>query len=189
MRLFIAVPLPDALKQEMLTLSRDIVDEDRAVRWSRADQLHLTLKFLGETARDLVGRITDAMRQAVVGVSPFELIIEGTGCFPPGGPVRIVWIGGQDPSGSLSKVVQRLEPNLADLGFKKETRTFSIHFTIGRVKFDRSRGKLRDAVSAAGFASRRLNVDRIVLYNSDLTPKGAKYTALETVTMDGRTDL
>lgn len=176
MRLFVALPADDQIKRRMVqTCDRIDVGEAR-VRWCTADQLHMTLKFIGEVEDGLVKPICEAVQRVADGTPPFELEISGTGCFPPGGAVRIVWVGGSEPSRTLHQAVQCLEEELAVLGIAKEKRTFSEHFTVGRVKFDPSRGKLRESVLAVGFECCRQNVGELVVYQSTLARTGAQYT-------------
>ena len=104
--------------------------------------------------------------------------VAAIGCFPERGPVRLVWVGGSEPSGSLSKAVQGLEAGLAPLGIANEKRTFSEHFTIGRVKVDQSHGRLRAAVAASTFETVCQDVDEIVLYQSILSGSGVQYSPI-----------
>lgn len=176
MRLFIAIDVQPDIKAGLLRLAGRVLTDGAEVRWSRADQIHLTLKFVGEVADELLAPISEVVRRTAQQAPAFDLQIGGAGCFPPAGPVRIVWVGGHDPSGTLLKAVQGLEDGLEPLGVARETRTFSEHFTIGRVKFDRSRGKLREAVQAAAWEGGRQRVTELVLYQSMLSKGSAQYT-------------
>ncbi len=175
MRLFVALPVDDQIKRRMLRVCDDIDVRDARVRWCSAGQLHLTLKFIGEVEDSLVKPICDAVQRLANKTPLLEMEIGEAGCFPQSGPVRVIWIGGSDSSGTLPKVVQQLEDALVPLGIEKEKRTFSEHFTIGRVKFDHSRGRLRESVRAAGFDACRQAVRELVLYQSTLCQSGAQY--------------
>ena len=178
MRLVVAIPVDDQIKRRMLRVCDDIDVRDARVRWCSAEQLHLTLKFIGEVEESLVKPICDAV-QRVAGKTPaLDMEIGETGCFPATGTVRVIWIGGSESSGTLLKAVQELEEALVPLGIKKEKRTFSEHFTIGRVKFDHSRGRLRESVRAAGFDACRQAVRELVLYQSTLCQSGAQYASV-----------
>ena len=132
MRLFVGISVDDQIKRRMLRIGEGIDVRDARVRWCTAEQLHLTLKFIGEAADSQVTPICDAVRRVAEEVQPFSMEIASTGCFPGQGPVRIVWVGGSEPSGTLRKAVQGLEDRLEPLGIVREKRTFSEHFTIGR---------------------------------------------------------
>ena len=178
MRLFVGITVDDQTKRRMLRIGERIEIRDARVRWCTAEQLHLTLKFIGEVAEDQVTPIYDAVRRVAEDLQPFAIEIANTGCFPGQGPVRIVWVGGSEPSGLLIQAVQGLEDKLEPLGITREKRTFSEHFTIGRVKFDRSHGKLRAAIAASTFESVCQEVSEIVLYQSILSGAGVHYTPI-----------
>ncbi len=185
MRLFIAVPLDERIKQKMVRV-KDRIDVDNArVRWCTADQLHLTLKFIGEVGDDRTGLICEAMKRVADLTPTFDMEIAGTGCFPPNGTVRVIWIAGSEPSGVLCRAAQGLEEELEKLGIPREKRTFSEHFTIGRVKFDRSRGKLRESVLATTFERCRQQVKELVLYQSMLARNGAEYMPVAAANLNG----
>ncbi len=175
MRLFVAIPVDDQIKRRMLRVCDDVDVRDARVRWCSAEQLHLTLKFIGEVEDSLVTPISDAV-QRVAGKTPaLDMEIGETGCFPSTGPLRVIWVGGSESSGTLLQVAQELDDDLVPRGIKKEKRTFSEHFTSGRVKFDHSRGRLRESVRAAGFDACRQAVRELVLYQSTLCQSGAQY--------------
>lgn len=178
MRLFLAIDVERDIKDRMIRLQNGISARGADIRWSTADQLHMTLKFLGEVGEAQLAPLSQAVSRVAGECSAFELRISGSGCYPPEGPVRIIWVGGQDPSGTLRLVVQRLEDEFAKLGFPRETRTFSEHFTIGRVKSDRTHGTLRRAVQTAGFENAVQRVRELVLYESTLTRAGARYSPI-----------
>ncbi len=178
MRLFVGIAVDDQIKRRMLRIGDRIDVRDARVRWCSSEQLHLTLKFIGEVADSQVTPIRDAVRGVAEKLEPFAIQIANTGCFPEQGPVRIVWVGGSEPSGILIKAVQGLEASLEPLGIVREKRTFSEHFTIGRVKFDHSHGRLRAAIVASTFEPARQDVGQIVLYQSILSGAGVQYTPI-----------
>lgn len=178
MRVFVALSLDDEIKQKMLSAQRCIDTAQAKVRWSTNDQLHLTLKFIGEVPDAKVSSISQAVGRVAQTAERFEIEIAKTGCFPLNGSPRIIWVGGDEPTGTLTAVVQRLEEELLALGIAKETRTFSVHFTIGRVKSDDSRGRLRESVAACAFEPCRQIVRELVLYQSTLARSGVQYAAI-----------
>ena len=178
MRLFVAIAVDEQIKRQMLRLCDGIDVRDARVRWSSAEQLHLTLKFIGDVADSVVSPICDAVQSVADKTPAFDIEIAATGCFPQTGDVRVVWIGGSDVSGTLHQAVQELEHVLVPYGIEKEKRTFSEHFTIGRVKFDHSRGRLRESVKAANFDACCQAVRELVLYQSTLCQSGAQYTSV-----------
>lgn len=177
MRLFVAIPLVAEIRRMLLKTLRALAEFDRDVRWVREEQMHLTLKFLGEVADGDIPRVTGALTRAVAGCAAFELRIEGSGCFPARGKARVLWVGVAD-DGGLSLCQREIEEHLADAGFPREDRPFSPHLTLGRVTEDRSGGALRTRVAGLRIAAIRQMVDAVVLMQSELHPAGARYTRL-----------
>jgi 2'-5' RNA ligase len=146
------------------------------VRWILSHQLHMTVKFLGEVPDRDVAKVSEAVSSAGSKATGFEMEISGCGCFPPRGPVRIVWVGANEPTGALLKCVETLEADLEGLGFAREQRRFSPHLTIGRVREDRSVGQIRSVVEGHTFPSLKQPVGSLTLMSSVLSPKGPTYT-------------
>ncbi len=177
-RLFVAIELDEAIKKMLARAQRSLSQFDRAVRWVAAPQMHLTLKFLGEVPDDRVADIHAALDLAVADCEPFEVATTAAGCFPPGGRVRTVWVGLGDASGMLARCQSKVEDALAAAGFPPEDRAFSAHLTLGRVKNDDSRGKLRESVTGLKTAAVSQQVETIRLTQSELSSKGPTYTVL-----------
>lgn len=176
MRLFVAIELSEPVRSVLAKVQADLRAGCDGVRWIPSHQLHLTVKFLGEVPDRDVDKVATAVAQAAKQGGPFELQIAGCGCFPPKGPVRIVWAGGREPSGVLLTCVDALEDKLESLGFARERKRFSPHITIGRVREDRSGGRIRDTVVAQRLDEVRESVTVLTLMSSVLSPKGPTYT-------------
>jgi 2'-5' RNA ligase len=183
-RLFIAVDIPDAAREALGKLQSQLNgrDHSRAVRWSSISGMHLTLKFLGDTPPARLPDIEAAMAQAVQGVAPFDLNVEGVGCFPDMRKPRVVWAGCSGDVASLHKLRDAVERTVSPLGFPTEDRPFSPHLTIARARQEAS----RDALSELGRGVAALDVGilaswpvhEIALFRTEFTPSGAVYTAL-----------
>ena len=185
MRLFVAIALDDAAKGTLHKAQGRAGRACSGVRWTPAEQMHLTLKFLGEVRDGDVACVAEALRAAATEASPFEMEIRGYGCFPPKGPVRIVWAGVREESGSLLRLVGGIEDRLEDLGFARERRPFSAHITIGRVRDDRSGGGIRSAVAAVDGPSASQPVSSVSLISSILASEGPTYTPVSTAELRG----
>lgn len=176
MRLFVAIlldkPVRSALGDAQRALERDCPD----VKWVRPDQLHLTAKFIGEVADGRAPEIADAVRASAGSCSPFSMEIGGAGCFPPKGGARVIWAGIAEPSGTLDRCVAQLEAALDRVGVPREHRPFSAHVTLGRVRFDRSGGAIRSAVSQTKIGPLAQHVRELTLMASALSPQGPAYT-------------
>jgi 2'-5' RNA ligase len=150
-------------------------DSDRAVRWTRPDQMHLTLKFLGDVSVGQLPAVCDAVRKAAAAHGPFEFTVTGVGCFPKGGPVRVLWVGVDDANGALAGMQTAVESAVEPLGFPREQRGFSAHLTLGRVKDASASAAIRRSLQRAAFGPAVQSVDEIVLFESQLSPAGSRY--------------
>ncbi len=178
MRLFIAIELNDEIKAALRKAQGALSAFDRAVRWVTSDQMHLTLKFLGEVPDARVEEVTAAAGRVAQASSLFEMVVGGCGCFPANGRVRVVWVGLNEPSGTLAACNDLCEARYAEIGFDRERRTFSPHLTLGRVRDDRTGGKLREAVEGTRFEPLRQTVESMCVVQSTLTPHGARYAII-----------
>jgi 2'-5' RNA ligase len=178
MRLFIAVDIArNALVESFEAKLNKCTSE---LKMAGAGNLHLTLKFFGETNKDPAD-IEQVMKVASKGINKFNLILEGCGVFPNRSYIRVIWIGMKD-SEELKKLASRLDIELENLGFKKEQRSFSPHLTIARVKSRKGKEeliKVLDEFNGVRFGE--IKVNSIKLYKSTLLPKGPVYTKLKEI--------
>jgi 2'-5' RNA ligase len=178
MRLFVAIELSDSVRSVVKAVQDGLHPSCDGVRWVPAHQVHVTAKFLGEVPDAKVPDVSNAVARAATKAASFAMQVAGCGCFPPRGPVRIVWVGLREESGALMRCVDTVEDELANIGFAKERRPFSPHVTVGRVRDDRSHGGIRSAVEDFTFDSVEQSVSSITLMSSVLSPKGPTYTAV-----------
>jgi RNA 2',3'-cyclic 3'-phosphodiesterase len=186
-RAFIAVELPETVLAAIDGVQERLAAHGFSVRWVKTENIHLTLKFLGEVDEDEVDGIAAVLIEAVNGFAPLRLAAAGVGVFPSVKRARVVWIGisGQIPE--LSALQCAIEDRLARIGYPHEKRPFSGHLTLGRVKGPIAASRLTKAMGAFhDFASETFEVDRVVLFKSDLRPSGALYTKLRQVTLSGQ---
>ena len=180
MRLFVAIELSLQARSALRAAQDALRPRSGDVRWTPPEQLHLTAKFLGEVPDGQARDVAEAITRAATASMPFNMSVGGCGCFPPRGAVRIVWAGADEPTGALPACIDAVESELADLGFERERRPFSPHITIGRVKEDRSAGRLRSLVEKHELPPVLQPVATLTLMSSVLSPKGAQYTAVKT---------
>jgi RNA 2',3'-cyclic 3'-phosphodiesterase len=188
MRLFIAITLTPQVKEQLLAVQKNVAgllnsDVANGVKWLHDDQLHLTLKFLGEVSDKKLSAVEDALADSTEGKTSFKMLIAGTGCFPPRGSVRIIWAGVKDQESGVEKCFRAIEEEFAKIGFSPEERDFSPHITLARVKSDSSHGALRDVVSKAEFIPCAQQVEKITLYKSVLGSSGAEYFVVKEVSL------
>jgi 2'-5' RNA ligase len=156
------------------------------IAWVAADNLHVTLKFLGEVEDGRVDPVLEALRAAVAASEPFDLDVRGLGAFPSPGRPRVLWAGIDRGAQALAAVAGRVEAALTRLGFAPEGRPFAAHVTLGRVREPR-----RDpALAAALVAGARrdfgtVRADCITLVRSQLSPRGARHTVVQACAFGG----
>jgi RNA 2',3'-cyclic 3'-phosphodiesterase len=154
---------------------------DPGIRWTPRAQLHYTLKFLGEVAEERVAGCCNAAREAVQSSAPFRLELAGVGAFPGHRSPRVLWVGAAAGGELLAPLAARLDAMLSLLGFEAEKRPFTPHLTIARVKgasAETAAARLLDAEQVGTLAL--TSIDRMVLMQSCLSPKGATYSVVET---------
>lgn len=176
MRLFAAIELETAIGERLVRLQRELRGFERSIRWLTPDQMHLTVKFLGDVPDGDVPVVCDALKQIAQETPAFDLEVRGLGCFPDRGGVRIVWAGLHEPTGALVACRDRCETLFAGLGFKQEHRAFVPQLTIGRVKDGRCSEELRQTVEGrSSFSGGAQGVSEIVLFESVLRREGPQY--------------
>ena len=181
-RVFCAAELPDEvrgqLEDHIMKLRKQI--PDAAASWSRVENIHLTLKFFGNVALDRVPVISEAASRAVAEFSTFPIGIGNTGVFPRPSRAQVLWIGVSDPSGRLSALQERLENLCAAEGFPKEDRAYRPHLTIARIRKPEGARHLADAHLQMNFPTTDIKLNELILFRSELSPKGSRYTAIST---------
>jgi 2'-5' RNA ligase len=174
LRLFVAVDVPDAVKDELHRRMAPYREQLTEPRWTRPESWHVTVKFLGATYPRLVKDVQAAVAAAARAAEPFESAITVLGAFPSSRRARVLWSGLRDEEQRLSSVASDLDERLR-AHFKPEVRGLTPHLTVGRL---RTPINLEDvAPEWVGFpvASAPFTIDRLVLYRSHLSPKGARY--------------
>lgn len=179
MRTFIAIDFDDAIRDQLGRAQARLQPSCPALKWVRADQVHLTLKFLGEVRDRLLPEIGEALDRLAVGCPPFEIAVESLGAFPPAGSVRVIWAGIRDSEHRLETCQRQCDEYLGRLGFAPENRAFSPHLTLARAKSPMPGREIREAIRRE--ASTRFGVqlvEGVTFYQSTLTPRGPIYQVL-----------
>ena len=181
-RSFLAIdlltPMQTRLEEEISLFKRG---NNLPVRWVAGKNIHLTVKFLGESEPSRVMQLGDKLEPLLKAYEPFEIQVGGLGAFPSMGNPRVIWIGVQAPP-VMEKLVREIEEISAIEGFERENRRFSPHLTLGRVSqsVDRMQTQLiKDALQKTQVASLGLvRVESIMMMKSLLTPAGPIYSPL-----------
>jgi 2'-5' RNA ligase len=181
-RSFIAINLPPEVQAKLAEFQREfnaaVPGDD--LRWTQPEQIHLTLKFLGNIAQGELSQVEDALRRGSQGVGPFAVRARGAGCFPDLRRPRILWVGFDGALDYLMRLQAAIARETGRWG-EREEREFHPHLTLGRVK-----KASREVASALGrhleqarprdFGS--WQVEQVDLMQSDLSSAGPRYTRL-----------
>jgi len=188
-RSFIAIELPDALKQELAKLQGKLRQPQQSwIKWVNPQGIHLTLKFLGNVSADKIPSLTSAIEASARGTPPFRLEVSGVGAFPNLKRTQVVWVGMGGEIDVLRQLQRSVESHLAPLGFAPEKREFSAHLTVARVRNQATpseRERLGQLIAATRFeTAHTIKVDAIDLMKSQLTREGAIYTKISSAGLD-----
>ena len=178
MRSFIAIELPEGVKSALAELRQELKKCNADIRWVKPDNVHLTLKFLGDIDEKSLDMIIEATKAACTGYSGFDLEARGVGVFPDMRAPRVLWVGISD-NDSLTGLQKDIENGLAAIGFSSEKRRFRPHLTLGRFKSSSGKEGLYDKIEEYKNISQGLiEVTSLFLIKSELTPSGAKHTKI-----------
>ncbi|MGA3196925.1 MAG: RNA 2',3'-cyclic phosphodiesterase [Terriglobales bacterium] len=195
MRVFVGIDLNDDIRGKITRFLEGVSGFAPEARWVRPESLHITLKFIGEQTEERVAAIIQRLRQAES--SGFEIQLTGYGFFPTAKAARVFWIGIY-AGPALAELAARIDAALAELGVPREERAFSPHLTLARAggrSGDPKRRKDDGPDSTFSALQRRLaamgnpesgtlsfgsmTAPEFILYQSQLSPSGSKYTKLE----------
>jgi 2'-5' RNA ligase len=174
----VAVDLDPAVRAEIGAVTEALGRAGGEVGWVSAENLHVTLKFLGAVGEVRLEGVRAALARIAGRGAPFELTVRGLGTFPGPQRARVIWVGlVAEP---LRALAQQVDDELAGEGFLREGRPFTPHVTVGRVRGTRGWGRVRAAmVPYCEKVFGCSGVNDVVLYRSDLHPQGARYTVLD----------
>jgi len=177
-RLFVACPLPPNAAEELGRVIEALKGADGAVRWVASRNIHLTVRFLGDTDERLVSDISQKI-DTIAGQFPVvETTINQIGAFPNLRRPRVIWAGIKSGIDTLSQVAAATELAVQDLGFAVESKGFKAHLTLGRVRDRANPSLLVDLLSEYQLTPIPVQFDRVVLFKSTLTPRGPIYERL-----------
>jgi len=178
-RAFLAVEIEPQVLEKICRTTDDLRERIVGIRWVPRENLHLTVKFLGNLEEARITQIADAVRAQLSPFSRFTINAKGLGVFPEHGPPKVLWVGliGKE----LAALAAKLESGLTPLGFAPEERSFTPHLTIGRWRrFDRPpRNLRRELENWRGRSFGESPVNEVILFQSELNPAGSIYRRLE----------
>lgn len=184
-RSFIAIDLPDSLNTALERASRQLQDllAGLPIRWVPVQNIHLTLKFLGDVSENNIPMIQSIVQSEAAQHRIFEISVGGFGVFPNSARPRVLWVGVEAPD-ELINLQRRIDVESARLGYAPDQREFSPHLTFGRVSRNASPKEVRKASGLLrnhkiGFLG-AARIENVTLFRSDLGPDGAVYSKIYT---------
>lgn len=187
MRCFIAIDMPEDIKRSISDFISKIDHKIKGIRWVLPENIHLTLKFLGELEDNQIKEVKKKISDISSNHSNFDINISKIGGFPTLKKPNILWIGIEE-SENLKALYDDIENSLLEIGFEKEDRKFSPHLTIGRVKDKRDIDSVIKAIASfQNFYFGTAKVNEILLMRSILKPSGAEYSKIEIFNLKAKT--
>jgi len=178
-RAFIAVEINNQVKQKISNLISILKKSDSDAKWATEDQMHLTLKFLGNVNKDKIQEISDAMSVISNNFKSFAVSFSEIGAFPDTSHPRVIWLGIDKGAKDLKMLNDKTEAALKKLGFAEESREFEPHLTLARI---RSSKNISNLIKLIGEISCDIGdevpIHKLTLFQSSLNPKGAVYSVL-----------
>lgn len=183
LRLFVAIPLPDEVRNSVAELidrlSRGFRFTAWNINWSDPESLHLTLRFLGRTEDGVRAAFEEGLDRIIGATPPFTISAGGLGVFPDWKTPKVLWMGIREGSGRLAAIQAEIEELARAHGFAAENRAYTPHLTLGRIRYIRNLNAGKDIVTGhRRFGGADFEVREINLYSSNTTGEGARYTVL-----------
>ena len=181
MRLFIAIELPQEIREELARIQSHLKYSAADVKWVEKENIHLTLKFLGEVQEEKIEKIRSVLDGIAGGARPFKLSLKDIGAFPKIEYPRVIWVGLDKGTAESEGLAAKLDEELSKIGFEKEARPFSVHLTIGRVRSSKNKDALKKTIASYSLQPAPpapQEVNSIILFKSTLTQKGPIYSKL-----------
>jgi 2'-5' RNA ligase len=178
-RAFVAIDIDEAIREKLVSAQRQLKATGADLKLVEPQNIHVTMKFLGEVPDDKIGTIVEALKKAVGGTEQFDVDVHGIGAFPDLHYIRVVWAGIREGRDEIISLQRRIDQELHPLAFSKE-RDFVPHLTIARVRTAKAKERLaafvREMVDAE-FGMMRARA--LELKRSTLTQRGPVYSTLE----------
>jgi 2'-5' RNA ligase len=185
MRAFIAIKVAGEIRRRIIEIQNELKDINADIRWVKSENIHITLKFLGEVEDNRIIEVCRIVEDAVKTTGTFELSVETSGVFPGQGLPVVIWIGVSEGMEFLVKLYHSLEESLYRAGFEKEKRNFSAHLTIGRISSARNiKNLLQKLETFKNVGLGRMAAEAVYILRSDLTPEGPVYSVIKKVELN-----
>ena len=177
-RAFIAIDPGQEVRKRIAVVQESLRSGTQGVRWVKPQNMHLTLKFLGNIAADNAEKLSGELKETLRGFSPFELRFEGAGVFPNAKRPRVLWIGARSEGNHLQELEQKISRLVSAFGIPADDRPFRAHLTLGRIKGKPPGIDLLNRLEKTDTRFGSVAIDRVFMMQSRLTPEGPIYTVL-----------
>ena len=182
LRLFVAIEISKEIRDSLAALQEELRITCPEIRWVKPENIHLTLKFLGNVKEALVPEILHSLSRALLGLDDFVFEVKGTGAFPAEGRPRVMWVGISQGADKIFAFHSKIKQALASFDFEEEKNEFAAHLTIGRLKDEVDTEKLKEMlVLKKDKKFGECACGHISIIKSDLRPEGPVYTILEKI--------
>ncbi len=188
LRTFIAIDVDRTIRDRCLALQESLARSGAELKWVEAENIHLTLLFLGEVEDRTLAALCRAVAEGCASHRPFSMSVESVGCFPNPRRPRIVWVGVGSGAGEVMALHDALEPPLLELGcYRREQRAYSPHITLGRIKGEEPSDDLATALAKqAKWRGGETMVREVQVLSSELTSRGPIHTVLSRAKLGAR---
>ncbi|MBI5184852.1 MAG: RNA 2',3'-cyclic phosphodiesterase [Nitrospinae bacterium] len=186
-RAFIAISLPPHVQELGVQVRERFRECEASISWVQPQNVHLTIKFLGNVEEEKIGPIGKALEKAIGGARAFSMNINEVGVFPNIKFPRVIWMGVDEPTRTLINLENRISAEMETLGFPKEEKKFTPHITLGRIKSHKGKNKLMEIIQSQRmlYCDEAL-VEDVKLYKSELKPTGAVHSVLASFSLARR---
>jgi 2'-5' RNA ligase len=184
-RTFIAIKIPEDIRNQIVKLQSGLRGVGGKISWVKPENIHLTLKFLGETDENLIENISEKLEQVVLSFNQFEVSVKGVGAFPNFRRAKVFWVGTKADSNILGELAQKIDREMNEFGYMLERRQFSAHLTIGRVRDNRGIEQVINKLQQVeNFTLGKFLVKEVLFIKSELTRQGPIYTLLKKININ-----
>lgn len=183
-RTFIAVKIePQPLLLQLLTHLKEIFDHEK-IKWVEKDNLHLTLKFLGDTSPVQVEQVKTILEETCQNFSSFQFDLKGVGFFKRNRQPKVLFVK-IEKNEILKQLTAEIDAKLSELGFEKEQREFNPHLTLGRIKFLKDKSRFYETIETyRSHFIQQVKINEVIYFQSILKPAGAEYKSIEKIELN-----
>ncbi len=181
-RTFIAIEIPGDIRNKIAELQFRLKELGGRITWVKPENMHLTLKFLGDTDESLIENISEKLMQLALSFNQFEIKVKSVGAFPNLRRPKIFWVGTETDSSTLIELANKIDQQMSKFGYAREKRRFSAHLTMGRVRDNKGIEPLIKKLQKEElFNPGKFVVKEVLFIKSELTRKGPIYTLLKKI--------